>query len=142
LDCGLILGQTKHGRKEIAMIRQIKRYFAIRKYMRSLSHDLGRRFGKQAYYSVEQVTQAVQRGKYSVAFIAYAHAAFCRQTDFDAHYVPLGVACNYSGLRQVISRRYLGGQLDFDAATIVQQFRHLDFSGDRFYESDQGQNLL
>lgn len=122
------------------MLRHIKRYLAIRSYMRRLSHDLVRRFGKQSCYSVEQVTQAVQRGQYSAAFIAYAHAAFCRQTDFDAYYLPLGVSCSYSGLRSVISRRYLGGQLDFDAATIVHRFRNPGYSSGGFYESGLGEN--
>jgi hypothetical protein len=108
--------------------------------MRSLSHDLGRRFGKQHHYSVEQVTQVVQREKYSVVFIAYAHAAYCRQADFDAHYLPLGVACNYAGLRRVIARRYLGGQPDFDAVTLVRRFRRADFTGDSFYESNLGES--
>ncbi len=66
------------------MIRHIKRYLAIRGYVRRLSRDLVQRFGKRSFYSVEQVTQAVQRGKFSSAFIAYAHATFCSQIDFDA----------------------------------------------------------
>jgi hypothetical protein len=96
------------------MIRHIKRYLAIRSYMHQLSRELARRFGKRSYYSVEHVTQAVQRGGLSAAFIAYAHAAYCQQTDFDAYYEPLGVACSYQGLRQTIARRYFSG----DAAMV------------------------
>ncbi len=122
------------------MIRHIKRYLAIRSYVFRLSQDLVRRFGKQSFYSVEQVTQAVQRGGFSTAFIAYAHAAFCRQTDFDAYYQPLKVSCNYHDLRHIISRRYLSRQLDFDAKTIVDRFRRGDQRGD-FYESHIGEDF-
>lgn len=120
------------------MIRHIKRYLAIRSYMRKLSQDLVRRFGKRQFYSIGQVTQAVERGKFSAAYIAYAHATFCRQTDFDAHYSPLGVACTYEGLRRVVGRRYLSGQIDFDATTVISKFRSVDHSRGDFYESKIG----
>ena len=70
------------------MIRHIKRYLAIRSYMLRLSQELVRRFDKRSFYPIEQVTQAVERGRFSAAFIAYAHAAFCNQADFDAYYQP------------------------------------------------------
>jgi hypothetical protein len=120
------------------MIRHVKRYFAIRSYVRRLGAELVRRFGKREFYSVEQVTQAVQRGKFSAAFIAYAHATFCSQTDFDAHYEPLRVSCSYQGLRRTVSRRYLSGRLDFDAATIISKYRHIDYSRGDYYESGLG----
>ena len=90
--------------------------------MLRLSQQLMRRFGKQPHYKVEHVTQAVQRGGLSSAFIAYAHAAFCKQEDFDVYYEPLGVACSYQGLRRTIARRYFSGDPDFDAQTISSRF--------------------
>jgi len=120
------------------MIRHVKRYLAIRSYVRRLSQDLVRRFDKRAFYSVGQVSQAVQRGKFSAAFIAYAHATFCSQTDFDAHYEPLGVSCSYQGLRRIVSRRYLSGQLDFDAETVIYKFRRGNYGRGDFYESKIG----
>jgi hypothetical protein len=117
------------------MIRHIKRYLAIRSYMLRLSRELVRRFGKQPHYTVEHVTQAVQRGGLSAAFIAYAHAAFCKQADFDAHYEPLGVACSYQGLRRTIARRYFSGDLDFDAKTIISRFVRGDYRFSGYQES-------
>jgi hypothetical protein len=127
------------------MIRHIKRYLAIRSYMRKLSRELVRRFNKRSHYSIEMVTQAVQRGGLSPAFIAYAHAAYCTGEDFDAHYQPMQVACTYRGLRQTIARRYFSDQPDFDAKTIIARFCRIGFDSDRFYESglggsDQGGN--
>jgi hypothetical protein len=120
------------------MVRHVKRYLAIRTYVYRLSQDLVRRFDKRSFYSVEHVTQAVQRGEYSATFIAYAHAAFCRQTDFDAYYGPLGVSCSYDGLRRTIGRRYLSGQLDFDAGTIINKFRRGAGGRGDFYDSEIG----
>src|SRR5215831_10086523 len=79
--------------------------------------------GKKPYYSIEQVKQAVQRGKFSEESVAYAHAAFCNQADFDRHYQPLGASFNYVELRRVIGVRYLYGQLEFNALAIIKRFR-------------------
>ena len=106
--------------------------------MRRLSRELSRRFGKRAYYSIEHVTQAIQRGGLSAAFIAYAHAAYCTEADFDAHYNPMRVACNYHGLRHTIAKRYFSGSVDFDASTIIARFCRIGFDSDGFYESNIG----
>jgi hypothetical protein len=68
---------TKRLKELRVMFRRIKRYFAIRSYVMRLSQELARRFDRSAFYSVEQVQKAVERGGFSAAFIAYAHAAFC-----------------------------------------------------------------
>ena len=120
------------------MIRHLKRYLAIRSYMHRLSGELRRRFDTRRYYSVEMVTQAVQRGGLSSAFIAYAHAAYCSEKDFNAHYEPMGVACTYHGLRKTIGRRYFSGQSDFDAKTVISRFCRIGFLSDEFNESGIG----
>lgn len=122
------------------MIRFVKRYWAIRSYVKRMSRDLVRRFGKKSFYSIDEVRQAVQRGKFSEGFIAYARAAFCSQEDFDAHYKPLGVRCTYDGLRRTIGRRYLQGQLVFDATTIINRFSCPGGTSGGFYESGIGED--
>jgi hypothetical protein len=117
------------------MIRHIKRYLAIRSYMLRLSRELVRRFGKKSFYSVKQVSQAIQRGRLSAGFIAYAHASFCSQKDFDAFYEPLGVACSYQGLRRTVSRRYFSGDMYFDAKTIISRFVRGDYRFSGYQES-------
>jgi hypothetical protein len=100
-----------------------------------------RRFGEQSYYPVEMVTQAVERGGLSPTFIAYAHAAYCTEKDFNLHYEPMQVACSYQGLRRTIAKRYFSGQLSFDAKIIIARFYRRAFDSDRFYESDIGTNI-
>lgn len=120
------------------MIRLIAKRLAIGKYVKKLSPELLRRFGKKRFYSIEEVTQAARRSSQPMAFIAYAHAIFCSQTDFDAYYVPLGIACTYDGLRTVVSRRFFGGRCDFDAANIIAWTKPRD---GYFYESGAGFDL-
>jgi len=120
------------------MIRHLKRYFAIRSYMMRLGGELVRRFGQRPVYTVDQVTQAVQRGGFSTTFIAYAHAAYCPAEDFNAHYEPMQVACNYPDLRKVIARRYFSGRTDFDARSIFQKFGRAGFNAGNFHESGIG----
>jgi len=118
------------------MIRQIRQYIAISRYVGRLGGDLVRRFGERKFYQVAQVTQAVERGGYSADFIVYAHAAFCGYEDFESHYRPRGIAVNYLGLRRVIARRYFSGWADFDAKTIYNTYR--ETNDGRFYESGRG----
>lgn len=119
------------------MIRLIKRRLAIRSYVWKLSQELLRRFGKKKFYTVEEVTQTVERAQLSSTFIAYAHATFCARPDFDSHYLALRVACTYDGLRAVVSRRYFGGVADFDAAQVIAATRKEGIVGE-FHESGEG----
>lgn len=122
------------------MIQSIKKYLAIRGYVRRLGNDLVRRFGRRTYYSVDQVSQAVQRGKYPAEQVIYAHAAYCRLEDFENFYQASGRADRWGKLRQIISRRYLGGQFDFDAGTILSRYGRPGYSSGDHYESGIGFN--
>jgi len=121
--------------KQDFVLRAIRRYFAIRAYTKRLSGDLRRRFGLKPLYTIDLVTKAVERGGYSKAFIAYAHATYCSREDFDAHYGPLGVKCTFDGLRAVVAKRYLHGRTDFDAETVINQMNQQSWAGDTFSES-------
>src|SRR4051812_11414804 len=104
------------------MIRAVRRYFAIRSYVKRLSGDLRRRFGLKPFYTIDHVTKAVERGGYTKDFIAYAHATYCSRDDFNAWHVPRIVKCAYDDLRQIVAKRYLRGQLGFDAETVIAKF--------------------
>ncbi len=119
------------------MLRLIKRRLAIRSYVWKLSQDLLRRFGKKNYYTIDEVTNAAERGRFSAAFIAYAHAIFCARADFDARYSALGVACTYDGLRAIVGRRYFDSATDFDAARVVAATRREGIIGD-FHDGGEG----
>lgn len=101
------------------MFRLLKQRLAIRRYFRFLSLELARRFGRKKHYLIEEVSTAAERGGFSMAFIAYAHAMFSRRQDFDDYYGPLNIACTYDGLRLAISRCYFRGATGFDALNIL-----------------------
>jgi hypothetical protein len=122
------------------MIVYLRRYFAIRSYLMRLSGELQRRFGERSFYTVEQVTQAVQRGGFSKIFIAHAQAAYCRQEDFDAQYPSGDIAHHYLDFRRTMARRYFSGESDFDARTIFNRLGRAKYVSGSFYESNIGIN--
>lgn len=120
------------------MIQRVKKYLIIRSYMRKLSRELARRFGRRPFYSIEHVSQAVQRGKLSAEYIPYAHAAYCSDTDFAAYYRGRTSSANYFELRNTIARRYFWGDVNFDAETIIRKFQKIEYDRQLFGESGLG----
>lgn len=120
------------------MIRYLKRRFAIGSYFWRLSLALGRRFGKKNHYTVAEVSSAAAAEKFNLAFIAYAHAMFCRRAEFDAYYGPLHVACTYESLRRPVARRFFDGVMSFDALNILLR---ADSPKEREYDFSQNANV-
>ena len=119
------------------MFRKIKQRLAIKSYIMELSLELFSRFGKKHYYTIDQVTQTVQRAGLKTAYLAFAYALFCSRSDFRRYYKPLKVRCTYEGLRAKVSRMYFGDVSDFDAANIIDAVHSLDIKG-QFSESGEG----
>jgi hypothetical protein len=109
---------------EGAMIRRIKRYFAIRSYVRRLGPELVRRFGKRRFYTPEQVLQAVRGGGFGEADVCYAYSMFCNREDFDAHHAETGESCNYDAMRAEVGHSHLGGHADFETADVLHHAEH------------------
>jgi len=120
------------------MIRAIKRYFALGDYVNRLSLELVRRFGMKSLYSLEHVTQTVERGGYDKTYLAYAHAAFCSRDDFDSYYGSMNLKCTFDGLREPIGKRFLGGRTDFDAATVIRRAKGTSAAGGPFRTEESG----
>jgi hypothetical protein len=116
------------------MIRLLKRRAAIGKYFWRLSQALARRFGRKRYYRLEEVSKTAEADGFDQAFIAYAHAMYCKRDDFDRYYGPLRVACTYDQLRSVVARRFFGGSMGFDATNILLR---ADSPKDREYDFTQ-----
>ena len=84
-----------------------------------LAPELVRRWGKQPRYSVEQVAQAAEAAGLAADVIVYAHAIYCSQPDFDAHYGTGPEACDYAGIRAVITNRYRPGDSGTELAALL-----------------------
>jgi hypothetical protein len=101
------------------MILKIKRYLAIRSYVRRLGPDLVRRFGKRRFYTPEQVRKAVRGGGFSETDICYAYSLFCSRGDFESHHAETGEPCNYDEMRSEVSNSHFGGSTDFEPASVI-----------------------
>ena len=93
---------------------------AVGRSLGQLAPELVRRCGKQPHYSVEQVTQAAESAGLAADVLVYAHAIYCRQPDFDAHYRARSEACDYAGIRAVITNRYRPGDSGTDLAALLR----------------------
>jgi hypothetical protein len=100
-----------------------KRNAAIEDYVWGLSQELERRFGMRNFYSTEDVSRLVRIGSYHMGFVAYAHAIFCRRSEFDEEYRFRKEKLAYYELRNVVARRYFAGAREFDAASVVRLAR-------------------
>jgi hypothetical protein len=109
---------------------------AIERYVWELSQELARRFGVKRHYAIDEVTRSAQRGSFDTRFIAHAHAIFCSRAEFDGHYKSTDAAGGYNDLRSVVSRRYFGGDLDFDAANVVRATKKPNKGDYDFAEND------
>ena len=49
----------------------------------------------------------------------YAHAIYCSEPDFDAHYGARPEACDYADLRAVITNRYRPGDSGTELAALL-----------------------
>jgi len=121
----------------IDMFQHIKEYSAIKSYVMKLSLELFSRFGKRHHYSVEEITQTIERAEFDNRCLQYAHALFCERKDFRRHYKRSKFRNCYETLRDEVSDRYFGGVRDFDAANIIEAVRSLEVKGD-FHESGIG----
>jgi hypothetical protein len=122
---GLLWFATRPGRAKASAIGQ---------YVWTLPQHLSRRFGKKNCYTVQEVSRAALGADLDSKFIAYAHAIFCSRKDFDECYPPRRPRFDYTELRRVVSRRYLGGALDFDALTLIRMAKEPNSEENQFCE--------
>lgn len=123
------------------MIRRIKKYFAIRSYVRRLGPELVRRFGKRRYYTPEQVRKAVRGGRFNEDDICYAYSMFCSREDYDSFHAELGETGDYDAMRGEVGRRYFGGSTDFEPSSIIhhaEQYSEHGGSGESGGHHDPG----
>ena len=93
------------------MIRYIKRYLAIRSYVRRLSQDLPRRFGKRPFYSLEHVSQALQREGCVPDLLPFYHTAL-NQELLGNSALDCGLAFPHARLNGVRQLRFALGRAD------------------------------
>jgi uncharacterized membrane protein YgcG len=81
------------------MIQAIRKRLAIRSYGKRLKPWLQTQYGRQDYYSPNQVRTGASTLGLPVDPLCYAYAMFCTHADFDAHHAAIGESCNYDAMR-------------------------------------------
>ncbi len=90
----------------------------IKKYARQLPLELKMMYGRQTFYSKEQVDAAITRKKLSHNS-SYAYAMLCSQSEFDEIHQAAGETCDYIAMRSEISNAVFGGPMDFTVSMLV-----------------------
>lgn len=70
-----------------------------RAMIKAVGQDLVRRRGKQCYYAIGDVLDAVLAAGFSPADSCWALAVYTCPRDFSSHHDALGEACNYFAMR-------------------------------------------
>lgn len=101
------------------MLDDVRKWFAIRSYIKKLGPELRRRYGAQSKYSPAQVRATIQSKRFDADRGCYAMAMYCDRADFDRHHQSTGESCSYDTMRAEIGSRLFGGNTTFDVASLV-----------------------
>ena len=97
---------------------------------RKVGNDLVRHYGKQRYYTVQQVQAANKREGIDIDLLCWSHAMFNTHEAFDKFHESLGEQCDYSSMKcQMLEAVSEGGSsswFDFDLSWL--EFPDLDGS--------------
>jgi hypothetical protein len=78
----------------------IRKRLTLRSYRRKLGPALVKRYGRERFYSVNQIRTTVDKLGLNTDYICYAYAEYCTRDDFDAHHVSTGEACDWTEMRE------------------------------------------
>lgn len=99
------------------MWKRFQKRRAMRRYRRRLGVQLRRRYGRERYYTPEQVRTTAVFSSLGVDHLCFALAMYCDRTSFDAYHHERGEACDYDAMRADIGASYFGGDTTFDATS-------------------------
>ena len=118
-----------------ALIRAIRKWFAIRSYARRLPKDLVKRYGRSEYYSPAQIIRTVETLSFNSDWIAYAFCMHCRFSDIASSHS--AVAEQWSALRSEIGKRFYRGSTDFTSESFRKpRNRYVENLNDTMSSSD------
>lgn len=99
----------------------------IKRFAKKLPADLKKRYGKKRYYSRLQVDRALRRQKLRKPSQNlspndyYAYAMYCSPKEFARICSSTDASCDYSQMRQEISKVVFGGQSEFSFAALDRE---------------------
>lgn len=99
------------------MWKRFQKRRAMRRYRRRLGVQLRRRYGRERYYTPEQVKTTAVASSLGVDHLCFALAMYCDRASFDAYHQAQGEVCDYDAMRADIGASYFGGDTTFDASS-------------------------
>jgi uncharacterized protein DUF6559 len=120
------------------VLRWIRKRLALRGYRRKLGPSLVKRYGRERYYTVNQVRVTVEKLGLNTDYICYAFADFCSREDFDAHHASTGEACDWAAMREELTSSWGIGDHHHHAADHGYDDGHHDYHHDDGGHHDGG----
>ena len=103
------------------MLQRIRKWVAIRSYVKGLGPKLQEAYGRQAKYSPTQVIQTIRDGGFSPDFSCFALSLFCDRHSFDDYHQFFGRACDYDAMRTELAGRFFDGDASFAAVDVIPE---------------------
>lgn len=103
------------------MLRQIRKWLAVRSYARRLGRQLRKQYGRRSYYTPSEVRSTVQTYGYDPYFSCYAMSMYCERSAFDDYHRFVGEHCSYDDMRGEVADRFFGGDQSFDATDLAPE---------------------
>jgi hypothetical protein len=101
------------------MWRYLKKRRALRSYRTKLATKLRKRYGRERYYTPEQVKSTTRDAGLSIDFVCYAMCMFCERDAFDAFHRAEGEHCDYVAMRDEVGSAIGVDSTTLDATTFV-----------------------
>lgn len=90
------------------MLRWLSKYFALRGYRVKLGPALAKRYGRQRYYTANQVRVTVEKLALPVEYLCYGLAGFCEERAFNEYHSSVGEVCDWREMRQEAADQHIG----------------------------------
>lgn len=100
------------------LIKNFKRNWAIRSYIKMLPGLLAKDYGKSATYTPKQVKRATEHPILNGSYACYAIALFSSREGFDQYHEEIGETCDYDAMRSKIAQGHFQENVQFDRGEI------------------------
>jgi hypothetical protein len=103
---------------------------------KAVGEDLVRHYGKQKFYTVQQVRESNRRKNIDIDVACWSHAMFNSHSDFDRLHAASGESCDYAEMKSqmlhAVATEDSGSWFDWDLSWL--EFPDLDLSIFDFFD--------
>lgn len=101
-----------------------------KRYGKEVGEILVKEYGKNKYYTPEQVKKASSRSKYDIDWHCWAMCIYTSPSDFNAYHQSIGESCDYGEMKAEMASALTDGASDswFDIDTSWLEWPDIDLS--------------